>query len=238
MGWVSCASLRCKKCEKLKFRWASIARHGFATDTGANLRTLKGGDLGGCQKSLFHIFVLHVLVFNILNQYYWYTFPRFSSARSEEKLKVKSEAKFQLWSGPSYCRTYVIGKYCQVPEVRPRSKWRGEEIARKLKKENYSREILQVEVWRKDLKGINIARKILEGEVRRKKLKKRKGRVRSCFLDDRMAGGVILAGESCFMYTNISPKKFLDDTFVKIALTKTLFLTGFSSSTSLHFGIY
>jgi len=44
------------------------------------------------------------------------------------------------------------------------------------------------------LKGINIARKILEGEVRRKKLKKRKGRVRSCFLDDRMAGGVILAG--------------------------------------------
>ena len=30
------------------------------------------------------------------------------------------------------------------------------------------------------------------------------GRVRRCFLDDRMAGGVILAGESCFMYTNIS----------------------------------
>ena len=70
---------------------------------------------------------------------------------------------------------YVIGKYCEVPEVRPRSKWRGEEIARKLKKENYSREILQVEVWRKDLKGINIARKILEGEVIRKEVKGRMG---------------------------------------------------------------
>ena len=66
MGWVSCASLRCKKCKNLKFRWASIARHGFATDAGANCRTLKGWELGVCQKSLFHIFVFRVLVFDIL----------------------------------------------------------------------------------------------------------------------------------------------------------------------------